>query len=162
MFCIYPFLKRFSQHELFRSSPDHSAQCNDTVSECIHAEALQAMRVKDLPKVHKCRLEWDSNPRPSGRKASTLPMRHHATTKCTVLIYGEAIISSFYFCDLMLHALYIGSCNIEAIARPLTVVSCIRGLYLYSTYNVYIIMRHVNISFITRGAEVISYVFKNE
>ena len=30
------------------------------------------LRVKDLPKVQR-----DSNPRPSGRKISTLPMRHH-------------------------------------------------------------------------------------
>ena len=35
------------------------------------------VRVKDLPKVPTRRLERDSNPRPSGRKASTLPMRHH-------------------------------------------------------------------------------------
>src|SRR6218665_751611 len=36
------------------------------------------LRVKDLPKVHTWRLERGSNPRPSGRHASTLPMRHHA------------------------------------------------------------------------------------
>src|SRR6218665_1779034 len=35
------------------------------------------LRVKDLPKVHTWRLEQDSNPQPSGRKASTLPMHHH-------------------------------------------------------------------------------------
>src|SRR6218665_794279 len=35
------------------------------------------LRVKDLPKVLTWRIEWDSNPRPYGRKALTLPMRHH-------------------------------------------------------------------------------------
>src|SRR6218665_2480606 len=35
------------------------------------------LRDKDLPKVPTWRLERDSNPRPSGRKASTLPMCHH-------------------------------------------------------------------------------------
>ena len=34
--------------------------------------------VKDLPKVPTWRLEQDSNPRPFGRKASTLPMGRHA------------------------------------------------------------------------------------
>jgi len=33
--------------------------------------------VKDLPKVSTWRLERDANSRPSGRKASTLPMHHH-------------------------------------------------------------------------------------
>ena len=36
------------------------------------------LRVKDLPKVPTWRLERDSNPRPFGRKASNLPMRHNA------------------------------------------------------------------------------------
>src|SRR6218665_72723 len=37
------------------------------------------LRVKDLPKVHTWRLlEWDSNLRPSGRKAPNLPLSHHA------------------------------------------------------------------------------------
>ena len=35
------------------------------------------MRIKFLPKVPTWRLERGSNPRPSGRKASTLPMCHH-------------------------------------------------------------------------------------
>ena len=34
--------------------------------------------VKDLPKVPMWRLEWDSNLRPSGHKASNLPLSHHA------------------------------------------------------------------------------------
>src|SRR6218665_637458 len=36
------------------------------------------LRVKDLPKVPTWRLERDSNPRPFGRKATNLPMSHHA------------------------------------------------------------------------------------
>src|SRR6218665_275531 len=46
-----------------------------TTSLCrsLHADSLQATaRSLRIP------LERDSNPRPSGRKASTLPMRHHA------------------------------------------------------------------------------------
>src|SRR6218665_2725702 len=35
------------------------------------------LQVKDLPKVLTWRLERDSNPRPSGRTASSQPMRHH-------------------------------------------------------------------------------------
>ena len=37
---------------------------------------------RQLPKVHMWRLKRDSNPRPTGRKASTLPMRHHAPCGC--------------------------------------------------------------------------------
>src|SRR6218665_2373897 len=36
------------------------------------------LRVKDLPKVPTWRLERNSNPRPFGRKATNLPMSHHA------------------------------------------------------------------------------------
>src|SRR6218665_486998 len=36
------------------------------------------LRVKDLPKVPMWQLERDSNPQPSGRQVSTLPMSHHA------------------------------------------------------------------------------------
>src|SRR6218665_1890020 len=53
-----------------------------------HAEAPQATAsYKDLPKVPTWQLERDSNPRPSGRKASTLPRRHHVprpSLRCTV------------------------------------------------------------------------------
>ena len=44
LYCIYPFLKRFSQHEPFISAPDHST---NTVSE-FHAEAPQATVSKGL------------------------------------------------------------------------------------------------------------------
>src|SRR6218665_635801 len=35
--------------------------------------------VKDLPKVLTWWLEWDSNLRPSGRRAPNLPLSHHAS-----------------------------------------------------------------------------------
>src|SRR6218665_1381736 len=44
----------------------------------LHAETLQAIASEGLAKVPTWRLKRDSNPRPSGRKASTLLMRHHA------------------------------------------------------------------------------------
>src|SRR6218665_528063 len=47
---------------LLRGTPDYST---DTVSE-FPAEAHRQLQVKDLPKVLAWRLEWESNPRPSG------------------------------------------------------------------------------------------------
>src|SRR6218665_2434694 len=41
------------------------------------AKRHMQLRMKDLPKVLTWRLEPDSNPRPFGRKAWTLPMGHH-------------------------------------------------------------------------------------
>src|SRR6218665_557659 len=52
----------------------------DTISE-FHAELPQATAVKDLPKVPTWRLERDSSPQPFGRKATNLPMSHHAPEK---------------------------------------------------------------------------------
>src|SRR6218665_2894493 len=37
------------------------------------------LRVNDLPNVSTWRLAWDLNPRPSGRKTSTLPMSHQTS-----------------------------------------------------------------------------------
>src|SRR6218665_3860549 len=52
-----------------------------SLSEALSTTAVDTVsefsKVKNLPKVPTWRLERDSNPRPSGRKASTLPMRHH-------------------------------------------------------------------------------------
>ena len=58
---------------LLRGAPDYNT---DTVSE-FHAKAHRQLQVKDLPKVRTWRLERESNPRPSGWKSSTQPMRHH-------------------------------------------------------------------------------------
>ena len=46
------------------------------------AEALHATVSEGLPKAPTWRLERDSNPRPSARKTSTLPMRHNAPLEC--------------------------------------------------------------------------------
>ena len=75
LYCIDPFLYRFSRHEPCRSAPDHSIWHCAGVYTPKHYRQLQ---VKDLPKVPTWRLERDTNPWLSGRKASTLPMRHHA------------------------------------------------------------------------------------
>src|SRR6218665_400729 len=47
---------------LLTGAPDYST---DTVSE-FHTKAHRQLQVKDLPKVPTWRLEWESNPRPSG------------------------------------------------------------------------------------------------
>ena len=49
------------------------------------------LQVKDLPKVPTWWLERVSNSRPSGRKALTLPMRHHAPTAipCTGVVFKD-------------------------------------------------------------------------
>src|SRR6218665_952647 len=41
------------------------------------------LRVKDLPKVPTWWLEWDSNLRPSGRKALNLPLSNHTPKLCS-------------------------------------------------------------------------------
>ena len=57
--------------------------------------------VKDLPKVPTWRLERDSNPRPSGRKASTLPMRHHVPWYWDILhSISKYSILEYRFVDL--------------------------------------------------------------
>ena len=50
-----------------------------TLCRSLHAEELQATVNEGLGQgPYTWRLERDPNARPSGRKASTLPMRHHA------------------------------------------------------------------------------------
>src|SRR6218665_1485389 len=75
-----------SQPELFRSAPDHSNwHCVGVYT----PKRYRQLQVKDLPKVPTWRLDRDSNPRPSGRKASTLPMRHHAKHSSFNSAYSE-------------------------------------------------------------------------
>src|SRR6218665_282701 len=57
--------------------------CRNFTPKC-HSQLL----VKDFSKVPTWRLELDSNPRPSGRKASTLSMRHHVSQP--YLFLGDA------------------------------------------------------------------------
>src|SRR6218665_1279764 len=71
-----PFLYRLlkSRPTIFRSAPDKARILCRSSTPKHHRQ----LRVKDLTKVPAWRLERDSNPRPCGRKASTLPpMRHH-------------------------------------------------------------------------------------
>jgi len=58
---------------LLGGAPDYST---DTVSE-FHDEAHRQLQVQDLPKVSTWRLEWESNPRPTGWKSSSQPRCHH-------------------------------------------------------------------------------------
>ena len=61
LYCIYPFIWRFSQHKPFkRSAPDYSI-------DYVRVNYRQ-LRMKDLPKVPTCWLEWDSNLRTEGTK----------------------------------------------------------------------------------------------
>ena len=66
---IAPLQVRYTSEAL----PIARILCQSFTPKC-HAQ----LRFKDLPKVPTWRLERDSNPQPSGQKASTLPMRHHA------------------------------------------------------------------------------------
>src|SRR6218665_1925235 len=71
------FYSASSSSLLLRGAPD-TARIYATVSE-FHAEAHRRMRVKDLPKVPTWWLERDSNLGPFARKATILPMSHHAS-----------------------------------------------------------------------------------
>src|SRR6218665_2027110 len=50
----------------------------DTVSKFTRRSATCNCKWRTCPRSMSWRLEWDSNPRPSGAKASTQPMCHHA------------------------------------------------------------------------------------
>ena len=83
---------------------------------CIGVNMLKCYWVKDSPKVPMWRLEWDSNQRPSGRKALRLPLSHHAPhvikvsagqqrqntahKALTILLSGHYIISCVVVCSV--------------------------------------------------------------
>src|SRR6218665_1745125 len=50
------------------------------------------LRVKDLPKVPTCRPERESNPEPFGRKATNLPMSHHAPLSIIIIITVVVVV----------------------------------------------------------------------
>src|SRR6218665_3431106 len=50
----------------------------DIMSDVVTPKRYMQLQAKDLPKVPTWRLKRDSNSRLSGRKASTLSLRHHA------------------------------------------------------------------------------------
>ena len=59
-------------------SEELPATAFDTASEFTRRSAIQATVSEELAQGPTWWLERDSNKRPSGRKASTLPMRQHA------------------------------------------------------------------------------------
>ena len=84
---------------LLSGAPDY---CADTESE-FHGEAHEQLRVKDLPRVPTRRLEVDSNPQPSGCKASNIPLHHRAPVKCVKLeIFHSSIKIQTHFFILAL------------------------------------------------------------
>src|SRR6218665_3675098 len=68
------FYSASSRPLLLRGAPDTAQVLCQSFTPKRHRQ----LRVKDLPKVPMWRQERDSNPRPSGRQASTLPMSQHA------------------------------------------------------------------------------------
>src|SRR6218665_2573585 len=67
------FYSASSSPLLLRGAPDTARYCWNFTP-----KRYRQQRVKDLPMVPTWRLERDSNPRPFGRKATNLPMSHHA------------------------------------------------------------------------------------
>src|SRR6218665_2234712 len=74
LYCIIHFYGAFHSRSLSEALPTTAIHTAVVYT----SKRYRQLRVKDLPKVPTWRLEHDSNLRPSGRKASTLPMRHHA------------------------------------------------------------------------------------
>src|SRR6218665_791313 len=72
------FYSAFSSPLLFRGAPDTARIL------CFTTKRQRQLRVKDLPKISMWRLKRDWNLRPFGRKASNLPMSHHATHQLAV------------------------------------------------------------------------------
>src|SRR6218665_3165163 len=71
-----PFLGASSSLLLLRSAPDITRIVFGSFTPKRHRQ----LRAKNLPKVTTRGQERDSNPRPSGRKVLTLPMRHQRPT----------------------------------------------------------------------------------
>ena len=83
------FYSASSSPLLFRGAPDTARILCQSFTPKHHRQ----LRVKDLPKIPTWQLKWDSNPWPSGRKASTLPMRHHVprTYHCLIIWFFLSI-----------------------------------------------------------------------
>src|SRR6218665_1855356 len=76
---VYPFIQAISiaplqVHDYSEALPTQHGYCVGRFTPKRHRQ----LRVKDLSKVSMWRPEWDSNPRPFLRKATNLPMSHHA------------------------------------------------------------------------------------
>ena len=83
---LYLFTHFYSASHSMTLSEALPTTAIDTVSELTSAKRYGQLQVKDLPNVFMRQLEWDSNPRPCGRNASTPPMCHHAPQvyKCSL------------------------------------------------------------------------------
>ena len=68
----------YSAFQVHYYTQRRSRYSTDTVYRSFAPKRHWQLRVKGLPMVPTQRLERDSNSQPSSRKASTLPMRHHA------------------------------------------------------------------------------------
>src|SRR6218665_396495 len=80
------FYSAYSSPLLLRGAPDTARILCRYSTPKRHRQ----LRVKDLPKVLAWRLERETNPRPFGRKASTLPMRHHVPRmQCILRVYNR-------------------------------------------------------------------------
>src|SRR6218665_3692963 len=76
-----PYSVSFIHIEYFSSSPLLLRGTPDTAQilcRSFTSKRYRQLRVKDLPKDPTWWLEWNSNLRPSRRKAPNLPLRHHA------------------------------------------------------------------------------------
>ena len=60
------------------------------------------LRVEDLPKVPTWRLERDSNPQPSSRKASTLPMSHLVPQSILLELHSGRMLYTSLSTDLII------------------------------------------------------------
>ena len=81
------FYSTSSSPLLLRSAPDTARiLCRSFTPKC-HRQ----LWVKDLPKVPTWRLERESNPRTSGWKLSTQPMRHHVPTNASYASRKETL-----------------------------------------------------------------------
>src|SRR6218665_4016415 len=97
---------------LLGDAPDYSI---DTVSELI--------RQSDLPKVPTWQLDWDSNLRPSGRKAPNLPLSNHCP--CNELIIQRALSRGLWASHMDVstdgYKLELGQCSHSDCASPKSV-----------------------------------------
>ena len=60
-----------------------------------HAEASQATASCLVQGPYLAAIEWDSNSRPSGQKASTLPMRHHVPHLIIYNLFNDVAVLRF-------------------------------------------------------------------
>src|SRR6218665_1227162 len=111
LYGIYPFLQRFSQQK--RSRPRQLTLCQS-----LHDEALQATASEGLAQGPYVAARVGFNPRPSGQKASTLPMCHLAPQACLSIVFARLLNCFNYqwICSMPCNACSLVRCKL----RPLT------------------------------------------